>query len=122
MEESRLPSGAAASVPSVAVKIPKESGGLVGLPISYCANKDMIPVDSALSSYSSLVLVALSCIQLVATTWSPPASSVHGIFQTGILEWLPFSPPWDLPDPGIKPTSLVSPVVGGGFFTTSASK
>ena len=69
MEESRPPSGAAASVPSGAVKIPKESGGLVGLLISYCANKDVIPVDSALSSYSSLVLVALSCVQLVATTW-----------------------------------------------------
>ena len=28
--------------------------------------------------------------------------------------WLPFPPPEDLPDPGIKPASLV---LAGGFFT-----
>ena len=44
---------------------------------------------------------------------SPPGSSVHGIFQARILEW-------DLPDPGIEPTSLVSPVLACGFFTSSA--
>ena len=31
---------------------------------------------------------------------------------------LPFPPPWDLPDPGIEPTSLVSPDLAGGFFAT----
>ena len=30
---------------------------------------------------------------------------------------LPFPSPQDLPDPGIKPTSLISPVLAGGFFT-----
>jgi len=33
---------------------------------------------------------------------------------------LPCSPPGDLPDPGIEPTSLMSPALAGGFFTTSA--
>ena len=33
---------------------------------------------------------------------------------------LPCPPPGDLPDPGIKPASLVSPALAGGFFTTSA--
>ena len=28
-----------------------------------------------------------------------------------------FSSPEDLPDPGIEPTSLVSPALAGGFFT-----
>ena len=28
-------------------------------------------------------------------------------------------PPEDLPDPGIKPLSLVSPALAGKFFTTS---
>ena len=32
---------------------------------------------------------------------------------------LPFPPPSDLPDPGIKPTSLMSPALAGGFFITS---
>ena len=33
---------------------------------------------------------------------------------------LPCPPPGDLPDPGIKPASLTSPALAGGFFTTSA--
>ena len=32
---------------------------------------------------------------------------------------LPWLPPEDLPDLGIGPTSLVSPALAGGFFTTS---
>ena len=36
---------------------------------------------------------------------SPPGSSVHGILQARILEWLPFPSPGDLPDPGIEPRS-----------------
>ena len=37
---------------------------------------------------------------------SPPGSSVHGVFQARIREWvaIPFS--GDLPDPGIEPRSL----------------
>ena len=37
---------------------------------------------------------------------SPPGSSVHGILQARILGGLPFPPPGDLPNPGIKPRSL----------------
>ena len=50
---------------------------------------------------------------------SPP-DSVRGILQA-ILEWvaMPFSR--DLPNPGIEPTSLTSPALAGGFFTTSAT-
>ena len=32
---------------------------------------------------------------------------------------LPLPSPGDLPDPGIIPVSLMSPVLAGGFFTTS---
>ena len=35
--------------------------------------------------------------------------------------WLPSPPPGDLPDPGIKSSSLMSPTLAGGFFTTSAT-
>ena len=35
----------------------------------------------------------------------PPASSVHGISQRRMLEWVPFPSPGDLPDPGIEPRS-----------------
>ena len=48
-------------------------------------------------------------------------SSVQGILQARILEWIaiPFSR--DPPDPGIEPTSPVSPAVASRFFTTSAT-
>ena len=53
------------------------------------------------------VLVAQWCL----TLWdpvdcSPPGSSVHGILQANILEWLPHPSPEDLPNPGIKSGSL----------------
>ena len=50
--------------------------------------------------------------------YSPAGSSVHGIFQAKILEWVAFPSPGDLPNPGIKPTSLGSPALAGRFFTT----
>ena len=34
-----------------------------------------------------------------------PGSSVHGIFQARVLEWLPFPSPGALPNSGIKPKS-----------------
>ena len=48
--------------------------------------------------------------------YSPPGSSIHGILQTRIL---PFPSPGDLPDPGIEPVSVASPVLAGRFFTTA---
>ena len=52
---------------------------------------------------------------------SPPGSSVHGILQARILEWvaMPFSR--GSPHPGIKPVSLISPALAGEFFTISAT-
>ena len=35
---------------------------------------------------------------------------------------LSYPPPRDLPNPGIKPASLVSPALAGRFFTSSATK
>ena len=36
---------------------------------------------------------------------SPPSSSVHGILQARILEWVAISFSRDLPNPGIEPMS-----------------
>jgi len=36
---------------------------------------------------------------------SLPGSSVHGILQAIILEWVPFPSPGHLPNPGIEPRS-----------------
>ena len=58
---------------------------------------------------------------------SQPGSSVHGILQARILEWVAMPPSGDLPNSGIKLVSLVSRTLAGVLFvclfvfTTSAS-
>ena len=52
---------------------------------------------------------------------SLPGSSVHGILQARILEWVAMPPPGELPNPGIEPASLMSPALAGWFFTTSTT-
>ena len=74
-----------------------------------------------------------SHVQLCTTRWmvarphdpmdgSSPGSSVYGILQAGILEWVAKPNLQDLPDPGIEPTSLMSPVLACGFFTTRITR
>ena len=65
-----------------------------------------------LSSWCVCVL-ALSCVRLFAAhiDCSPPSSSVYGISQQEYWRELPFPPPGYLSDPGIEPTSPVSPVL-----------
>ena len=43
-----------------------------------------------------------------------------GFFRQEYWSGLPFPSPGDLPDPGIKPASLVSPALAGGFFTSES--
>ena len=67
------------------------------------------------------------CVQSCPTLCGPmdytlPDSSVHGIFQARILEWVTISCSRDLPDPGIELVSLASPVLAGRFFTTSTTR
>ena len=63
----------------------------------------------------STCLVAKSCPTLCdSVDCSPPGSSVHGISQVRVLEWVPIPFSKDLPDPGIE---SVSPALAGRFFT-----
>ena len=52
---------------------------------------------------------------------SPPGSSVHGILQARILEWvaMPSSMP-SIHPPGMDATNLMSNALTSRFFTTSA--
>ena len=65
-----------------------------------------------------LCLVAQLCLTL-RNSWIVGCQALPyiGILQNG----LPCPPPGALPDPGIEPTSLTSPALAGGFFTTSAT-
>ena len=49
--------------------------------------------------------------------WSPPGSSVHGILQARVLEWVAFPPSGGLPDPGTEPAAPASLALASGFFT-----
>ena len=64
------------------------------------------------------------CAQLYLTLGnsmdcSPPGSSAYGIFQAKYWCRLPFPPPGDLSNPGIKPMCPASPALAGGLFTTA---
>ena len=67
-------------------------------------------------------------VQLCATLWtvcSLLGSSVHGILQARILEWLAMPSSRRSSQPRdwtcVKPVSLTSPALAGGFFTTSTT-
>ena len=51
-----------------------------------------------------VVIHSLSCV-CNPLYCSLPGSSIHGIPQAKILEWLPFPSPGDLPHPGMEPVS-----------------
>jgi len=52
---------------------------------------------------------------------NPPGSSVHGVLQARILEWVAMPSSRVSSSPGIEPTSLMSPALADGFFTTSTT-
>ena len=55
------------------------------------------------------LVVAIS--EGVCVDWSPPGSSVHGIFRQEYWSGSAFPPAGDLPDPGSEPVFLASPVL-----------
>ena len=58
-------------------------------------------------------------VQLFATLWTVAHQCPLSVLQAWILSGLPCPPPGNLPDPGIKPTSLTPPALADRFFTTS---
>ena len=68
----------------------------------------------------------LSCfnhVQLLVTPWTiaHQASLSMGFSKQEYWSELPCPTPGDLPDPGIKPMSLISPALAGRFFTSSTT-
>ena len=64
--------------------------------------------------FYSLCMCAQSCPILWCHGLYSPASSLGGIFQARILEWIAISY-----HPGINSMSLASPALAGRFFTTA---
>ena len=61
--------------------------------------------------YMCMYVCVCVCVFSALIDCSLPGSSVHGIFQARILEWVAFPLPGDLPDPGIEPVSHASPAL-----------
>ena len=72
-------------------------------PMAFKAKKNYELEESESESESE---VAQSCPTLCyPMDCSLSGSSVHGIFQARVLEWVAISSPGNLPNPGIKPGS-----------------
>ena len=69
------------------------------------------------------VLSHFSCVWLFATPWTVIHQIPLSMEYSRQKNWsgLPFPSPGDFPNPGIESSSLTSPALAGGFFTTSAS-
>ena len=64
--------------------------------------------------------VAQSCLTLSnPMDCSLPGSSVHEILRQEYWNGLSCPPLGDLPNPGIEPTSFMSPALTSGFLTTN---
>ena len=66
----------------------------------------------------------ISCfshVRLFANLWTIARQSplFMGFSRQEYWSMLPCPPPGNLPDPGLKPTSLTFPALAGRFFTTS---
>ena len=64
------------------------------------------------------------CVHSRGQLSATPSTVAHqaplsiGFSRQEYCSGLPFPPPRDLPNPGIKPMSLATPALTGGFFTT----
>ena len=69
------------------------------------------------------MLSRFSRVQLFATLWTVASQAPlsMGFSRQEYWSGLPCSPPGDLPNPGTKSASLMSPALAGRFFTTRAT-
>ena len=72
-------------------------------------------------SWYACMLSYFSHVQLCdPLDYSLPGSSINGVLQARILEWVAMLPPGHLPNPGIN-LLYMSPALAGGFFISSAT-
>ena len=85
-----------------------------------------IKLHASFTSQHIMSTVVLSCFShawLFTALWTVAcrAPLSMGFSRQEYWSGLPCPPSGALPDPGIEPTSLKSPALAGGFFTTSAT-
>ena len=67
-----------------------------------------------------LCVCLVAQLYLFATPWTGAHQAPVSMefYRKEYWSGLPFPPLGDLPDPGVKPPSIVAPALAGGFFTT----
>ena len=91
------------------------------LPLSFLRGTSGVTVNS--SGKRACMLSRFSRIWLCATLWTVARHAPLSMRFSRQEDWsgLPRPPPGGLPEPQIEPSSLMSPALAGGFFTTSTS-
>ena len=81
-------------------------------------------MSTEISNMSAYSLDRFSRVQLHVTLWTVARQVplCMGFFRQEYWSGLSRPPPGDFPDPGLEPSSLMSHVLAGGFFTTSATR
>ena len=93
---------------------------MVGFWVADC-NFSLCPhMEEGSRYFRATAVQSLSRVPLFSTPWTvarqPPLSM--GFPRQEYWSELPFPTPGTLPNPGIKPTSLMSPALASGFFAT----
>ena len=76
---------------------------------------------SLICAYLQAKLLQLCPLCVTPLTIACQAPLSMGFSKQEYWRGMTFSSPGDLPDPGIKPTSLTTHALASGFFTTSTS-
>ena len=82
-----------------------------------------VSFTNKLETICACMLSHFSHVQPFATLWTTACQAPlsKGFSRQEYWNGLLHLPPEDLPNPGIKPTPLMSPALAGGFFTTSST-
>ena len=69
------------------------------------------------------MLIHFSHVRLFVTLWTVARQGPQSMGFSRQEDWsgLPCPLPRDVPNPGNKPSSLMTPALAGGFITTSAT-
>ena len=88
-----------------------------------CGTKSFVYPHS-LTPEKTAALRVLSHVWLFETPWTVARQAPLSIefSRQGYWSGLSFPPPGDLPDPGIEPMTLASPVLAGRFLTTRTTR
>ena len=85
--------------------------------IEMCNSPNLYATNTIVSEYINKVVCVCMCTQSCPTLCDPQTPLCMGSSGKEYWSGFPFPTAGDLPEPGIKPTSLVSPALADEYFT-----